>query len=157
MANVAANYAQIHQLFSSGCFNAAWDLLEKTDRTPGEDEQLVLLAHASLWHWTRREDCSAQNLSVGYWQLSRIFAVLKQADNARRAGTQSLAYSEGLDPFYAGYAHEALARAALVANEPATTRTHLAEAQRLAAAIVDEDPQAMLQKDLAELASALPQ
>lgn len=39
-----------HRYFSAGCFNRAWDLMEKSSRTPEEDEQMIRLALASHWH-----------------------------------------------------------------------------------------------------------
>ena len=43
---------QAHRYFSTHCFNMAWQLIEKPDRTPEDDEQMIRLAQASLWHWT---------------------------------------------------------------------------------------------------------
>ena len=50
---------------------------------------------------------------LAYWQVSRIYALLGQADNARRYGELCLEVSQepGVQPFYLAYAHEALARA----------------------------------------------
>ncbi len=83
-----------HRYFSAHCFNAAWDLLDKQERTPEENEQMIRLCLASAWHWTQRADCTPTNLSVGYWQASRIYAVLGQGDNARRYGQMCLAASQ---------------------------------------------------------------
>jgi hypothetical protein len=43
-----------HRYFSAHCFNAAWELIEKKDRTPEEDRQMVSLNQASLYHWRGR-------------------------------------------------------------------------------------------------------
>ena len=48
--------AGAHKVFSAEAFNSAWDLIEKADRTPEDDELMISLAHASAWHWTQRED-----------------------------------------------------------------------------------------------------
>jgi hypothetical protein len=45
---------------------------------------MIRLSLASHWHWTQREDCAVTNISVAYWRTSRIYAVLGQAENARR-------------------------------------------------------------------------
>ena len=79
-----------HKYFSTFCFNSAWDLMDKSERTAAEDEEMLRLSLASTWHWSQREDCTQANLSVGYWQTSRIYATLGQADNARRHGQLSL-------------------------------------------------------------------
>ena len=47
-----------HKYFSVNCFNLTWELIDKPDRTPKDNEQMVRLAQASLWHWTQRPDCT---------------------------------------------------------------------------------------------------
>ena len=42
-----------HKYFAAQCFNAAWDLIEKSDRSPEEDEQMIQLTQTSNWHWTQ--------------------------------------------------------------------------------------------------------
>lgn len=139
-----------HKYFSADCFNKAWDLIDKPDRTPEEDEQMLLLSMASAWHWTQREDCQPTNLSVAYWQISRIYALLRQADNARRYGQMCLDVSRGKDiqPFYLGYAYEALARAEMVAGEQAEMQSYLEKAKQAAARVIDAESKAMLLADL---------
>ena len=56
-----------HRYFSAHCFNRAWELIEKTGRTPAEDEEMLRLSLAATWHWTQRPDCTSTNLSIGYW------------------------------------------------------------------------------------------
>jgi hypothetical protein len=58
-------------------------LIEKRDRTPEEDEQMIRLNQASLWHRTQREDCISTNLSIGYWQAARIYTLLGRIEAAR--------------------------------------------------------------------------
>jgi hypothetical protein len=109
------------------------------------------LGQASIFHWTRRPDCTDRNMSIGYWQVSRIAAILGHAAEARRHGETCLAYSGALDPFYQGYAHEALARAALVACDAARAAEHLAKAEALLAEVTDKESRDLLTPDLAEL------
>ena len=143
-----------HRHFSSHFFNAVWDLLEKPERTPEEAEKMISLSHASLAHWRERTDCRPRNLSVGYWQLSRVYAVAGQPENAWRYGRLCLDISGGEPPFYNGYAQEALARAALLMGDQPAFETHLADARRLAAAVTDEGERALLENDLRQLAAA---
>ncbi len=144
--------SRAHRWFSADCFNRVWSLLEKPDRTAEDNERMISLAHASLAHWRERTDCTAHNLSIGYWQVSRVYAVLGQAENARHYGQLCLALSVGEAPFYLGYAHEALARAEKLAGNAAAARHHLAEARRLAALVTDPGERAALEQDLAGLA-----
>ena len=75
-----------HKYFSAECFNRAWDYIDKPVRTSEEDDRMLQLSLASLWHWTQREDCTPTNLSIGYWQVARVYALMRQADNARHYG-----------------------------------------------------------------------
>jgi tetratricopeptide (TPR) repeat protein len=142
-----------HKYFAVECFNRAWDLIDKPDRTAEEDEAMIRSSLASIWHWTQRKDCTATNLSVGYWQTSRIYALLGQADNARRYGQLCLDVSQGDEilPFYLGYAHEALARAESVAGNREKMEEYLREARRVADTVPDPDGRKYLLDDLASI------
>ena len=137
-----------HRYFAAECFNRAWDLIDKPDRTPEEDEDMIRLNQASLYHWSQREDCTNRNLSVGYWQASRIYALLGQADNARRYGELCLRYSQDEDAFYLGYAYEALARAESVAGQGEKAARYLQDAHGQLAQISDAEERELLEKDL---------
>lgn len=141
--------AAAHRHFAAACFNGVWDLLERPNRTPDDDVRLLAAAHASLWHWLQRPDCTPRNLSVGYWLLSRVQAVLGNGVEARRYGLLSLAAAAVEPPFYQGYAHEALARAARVAGDSSLAELHLAEARRFAEQVAEADERTLLENDLA--------
>ncbi len=143
--------ASAHRYFSTTCFNAAWELIVKEDRTGEDDQEMMQLNQASIWHWTQREDCTDKNLSIGYWQASRIHALLGFADAARRYGQLSLGYGKDQGPFYHGYAYEALARAELVAGDMDKTREYLAQAADLAAMVEKEEDKKYLLADLATI------
>jgi hypothetical protein len=113
---------------------------------------MLLLSQASLWHWTQRPDCTPKNLSIAHWQLSRIHALLGDADNALVSAKKSLRYSEGAPPFFIGYAHEALARSAAAAGDDAARTRHLDEAERYLAQVSNERDAALLRADLQSLA-----
>ncbi len=142
-----------HRYFAVECFNRAWDLIDKTERTPAEDEQMIRLCQSSLFHWSRREDCTDQNMSIGYWQASRAYALAGRSGEALCYGQLSLAFSNTGDipPFYVAYAHEALARAHSVAGNRDKTESHLSEARRLTEEVSDADSKQMLLDDLATI------
>jgi tetratricopeptide (TPR) repeat protein len=139
-----------HKYFSADCFNKAWELIEKHDRTSEEDEHMLRLSMASAWHWTQREDRQPKNMSIAYWQIARIYALLQQAENARRYGQMCLDVSLGEDipPFYLGYAYEALARAEMVAGDHEQTQHYLEDAHHAADRVKDAESKAMLLADL---------
>ncbi len=141
-----------HRYFSTACFNAVWSLIDKPDRSLDDDESMISLAHAAIWHWTQREDCSPRNLSIGYWQLSRVYALIGQGERARYYGDRCLAVSRDEEPFYLGYAHEALARAAAVLQDGDEMAEHLRQARDLAEAVSDVEEKKILMADLETVA-----
>jgi hypothetical protein len=142
-----------HAYFAAECFNRAWDYIDKPRRKKGEDDQMLQLSLASLWHWTQRKDSTATNLSVGYWQVSRVYALLRQPDNARHYGVLSLqaAQEEGVQPFYLGYAYEALARAEMVAGNEDEMEKHLILAHQIAATLTNPEEKKQLLRDLSKI------
>jgi len=152
-ANPPFDLAQAHRYFSADCFNKTWELIEKESRTPEENEQMLLRCQASLWHWTQRPDCKPQNLSVGYWQMSRVLAIRGDIVAAAEAGMKSLKYAENEPPFYRGYAYEACARAAWILvdrdqRHRANFEKLIEKARACAAEVTDAEDRAVLEKDL---------
>jgi hypothetical protein len=137
-----------HRYFSAKCFNNAWDLIEKTDRSPEEDRLMVTLNQASLYHWLQRPDCSPKNLSVGYWQASRIQALLGNVTEARRCAEICQEYSETLAPFYRAYALEAFARAEALNGNRLHADEYLNQARELAEQVEDKEERDLLLNDL---------
>jgi hypothetical protein len=145
---------EAHRHFAATCFNDCWTWFDRQERRPDEDDAMLLSAFASLWHWTRRQDTTARERSVGWWQCSRAAALAGLPELARHCGRRCLAAAEALgeQPFYLGYAQEALARAELTAGQREQAAGHLAQARTLAAQVVDADERAMLEADLEALA-----
>lgn len=141
--------AAAHKYFSADCFNRAWDLIDNPVHSTEEERMMVLLNQASLYHWSQRPDNNAKSQSIGYWQASRIQALLKNPVEARRHADISLEFSRALEPFYLGYAYEALARAASLAGNRAEFEKFLSEARNLAQTVTSQEDRDALLKDLA--------
>jgi DNA-binding transcriptional MerR regulator len=137
---------------AAGLFNETWTLLERTDRTPAEDDRMINAAHASRFHW---EDVGEPvNLAVGEWQISRVYAVLGRAEPALYHANRSLELcrDHGIGDFSLAYAYEALARAHLVAGDR-TTATRFTELAREAGeTIAEEEDRELLTQDLEAIA-----
>lgn len=144
--------AAAHRFFAASCFNHTWELLDRPARTADESEAMIACCLASLWHWRCCADCTPQNLSIGYWLASRVYAVLGQASNAWRYGELCLEVSHQESPFYLGYAYEALARAAKLGGDASLQQRYYKQAVELAARLPEGDEREMLLKDLCELA-----
>lgn len=137
-----------HRHFSADNFNKTWEYIEKSDRSQDEAMEMLHSAVASLWHWTQRDDATADNLSVGYWQVSRVYNLIKQPNNARTYGLLSLRYAEKLDAFFKGYAYETLARAEMQTGNRVPMYFYLNKAHEMAGQVSDEEDRQLLLKDL---------
>ena len=147
--------AAAHHYFAAYCFNAAWDLIEKPDRTADDDRMMLALAYASMFHWSRRPDCDDRRRAVGHWQASRVQALLGQGDEAWREAETCLGLSGALAPFHLGYAYEALARAALVRGDEAQAATWLEKARTEADQVIKAEDRALLAADLQDIGRLL--
>ena len=150
MATITTDLDQeaAHRFFAAHCFNEAWVLLRKRDRTRAEEIQLIALAHTSLYHWSHRPDVSRQNYAIAYWQLARVYAACGQGENARWWGLLCEEFSTGEGAFYEGYACEALARAASVLGDSEGLKRYRAEARAFAAEVTEPDERATLLEDV---------
>ncbi len=143
--------AAAHCHFAPVGFNRAWELLDKPARTPAENDEMLLAAMASLWHWGQREDCAPRNRAVGYWLVSRVQAAQGNGLEARRFAARSAMHAAGEPAFFMAYAHEALARAGRILNDEEAVQRHLAEARRLLAEVTDAEERQLLEADLTTL------
>ena len=98
-------------------FNHIWTLLEKTDRTPAEDDEMIHCAHASRYHWG--EVGEGVNLARYEWQCSRVYAVLGRSEPALWHARRCVALNEanGTADWDIASAYEAMARAHLAAGD----------------------------------------
>jgi hypothetical protein len=142
-----------HKHFSTMCFNQAWDLIEREVRTPDEEEQMLNLSMASLWHWTQRPDCTNKELSIGYWQIARVYAITGRPENATWYAEKCREVTEDaeLPPFYLGYAYEALARAAMAGRDKQAAMEYIAQARELAKQEQSDEDRQLLLDDLATI------
>jgi hypothetical protein len=140
-----------HRQLAAQLFNETWTYLEKGDRTQEEDDRMLHGAHASRYHWGLVGE--PVNLAAGEWQCSRVYAVLGRPEPSLHHARRSLEVAEenGLSDFYVAAAHEAVARAHLVAGEREDGLRHAEEARRIGQRITDTEDHDILFADLATL------
>jgi hypothetical protein len=130
--------AEFHRKTAVACFNGTWDFLDKKNRTREEDMQMLLGAHTSRYHWGHIGN--AHNFAIGDWQISRVYAALKQPalalvfaraslDNCERNGLKDLLLS----------AYEGMARAHATANEMGEAKRYLEMARKQLELVKDEE------------------
>jgi hypothetical protein len=130
-------------------FNHVWTLMDKADRTPDEDAQMLHAAHASVHHWSKAG--TEINLARGEWQVSRVYTVLSRGEPALWHAQRCLELCTRIaaKDWDLGYAHEAMARAYAVLGDLDASRDHVTAAR--AVPIADADDKEPLDKDLATI------
>ena len=139
-----------HRGLGGSCFNSTWDYLDKAQLESDEIEEMIHVAHASFWHWTQVEDHTPTNISVGTWQLSRVYAVANLPERAMYFAERCIRVSKENDipPFYTAYAHEAMARANKTAGDLEAARDNIEKAKKFAEEVEEKEDQKAILDDL---------
>lgn len=139
-----------HKQLAVNCFNIVWDLLDLNERTKDEEERMIHLAHVSFYHWTQVEDHTPTNLSIGYWQLSRVYGTVKNGERSLFYAERCVEVSEEnkLAPFYIGYAYEALSRSHALLGQHDLSKKYYEMALKCTNDVVVESSKELLLKDL---------
>jgi hypothetical protein len=132
---------------AGAAFNAAWEYLDKPDRTEAETAQMLTLAHGSRHLWS--DIGGPREWSIGDWQIARAYAAAGAGALARLYAQSALMHAtdHAADPFIIAAAHEGLARACAVDHLPEAA-THAATARRLAEALADAEDRDVILSDL---------
>ncbi len=142
------NQAELHHHFSKHCFNRASELMEQSHRTQEETKDMVNYSLASLFHWSKRADCTQQQKSIGCWQISRCYTLAGDLDQGERYGKLCLKFSMDEQPFYLGYAYEALARIASLKGNNQDKIHYLNKAKYQLKIITNPEEKSLLISDL---------
>jgi DNA-binding transcriptional MerR regulator len=142
-----------HRQLGVDAFNHVWTLLEKEERTPAEDDELLHEAHASTYHWLKAPECRPENRARGEWICSRVHAVLGRGEPALHHARRCLELCEehGIGDFDLAYAYEALARAHGVSGDEEGSRRHLGLARDAGSAITDPEDRELFESDMQDL------
>jgi len=142
-----------HRRLGIDLFNKTWTLMEKEERTPHDDDEMLHCAHASAYHWLQVG--TDANRARGEWQCSRVHAILEQPEGAIYHGARCLAIvqesPEAMEEFDLPAAYEALARAHAVAGLSDEASRYLELGKTEAAKIADEDDRAIIETDLSTI------
>ncbi|MBS4200906.1 hypothetical protein KHA93_14815 [Bacillus sp. FJAT-49732] len=144
-----------HKQLAASCFNKVWNFLDKEDLSSEEKEEMIHLCHSSFWHWTQVQEHTKQNLSIGYWQLSRVYAVVGQGESALDYAKRciSIGLEASLEPFYIGYGYEAAARAYSVLQQSDNCQEMMNRAYEYVEKVTNIESKQLLLKDLNTVAN----
>jgi hypothetical protein len=142
-----------HKKFAVDCFNLAWSLMEKKDRTKDEDDRMVHAAHASRFHWG--EIGTPVEFERGEWQISRVYSVLKRSQPALYHAKRCLEICRENDigDWDIAFAYEGMARACAVAGQEEESRKYIEPAQKAGEQIKEKEDRDYLPSELRTIAS----
>lgn len=136
-------------------YNSSWALMEQSDRSPKQDDELVHHVHASMYHWLQARECEPKHRARGEWLCSRAYAVLGRAEpalhHARRCFELCEQHADNVEDWDLAFAYEALARANRVAGNEDEARRCEQRGRELAGAITDPEDKEIVLKDYATL------
>ncbi|CRK55605.1 hypothetical protein [Alloactinosynnema sp. L-07] len=138
-----------HRELARTLFNSVWDLLDRTDRGPADDDRMIHMAHASRYHWG--EVGTAQNLIRGEWQCARVYAVLGRSEPALWHGQRALALCKehGVLVGLIGAARDGVRSGDGLVGEAKVEVGHVDKANEVS--IADPEDRDHLKKDLASV------
>ncbi len=110
---------QANRWFAVQLNNRAWDLLESTDRSDTEADEMIHAAHASVYHWLQVG--TAANYARAMCLLANVYAALGRATEAVRYAGRCVELTEAnaadLADWDFAFAYDCLARARAAAGD----------------------------------------
>ncbi len=140
-----------HRWFAVACNNRAWDLTVQPSRSPADDREMLLAAHAAAFHWSKvGTPLNGMRAEV---LLAHVHALRGQGAEALRYARQVLTFCENnaCEDWDLAFAQLELALAMSVAQDPAGHRRHFLLAQTQGAAIKDAEERAVFLTELARI------
>ncbi|MCY0903252.1 MAG: hypothetical protein OWU32_13910 [Firmicutes bacterium] len=145
----------VHRQLAADLFNSTWELMDKSDRTPIENERMIHMAHASRYHWDRVG--KPVHFARGEWLISRAYTLVNRGESALYHAFASLRWCAEYDlgAFDVGFAHEAIARAYAVQGAIARRDAHVELAIQAAQSVDAELDRTWLVKNIQGVPSLL--
>jgi tetratricopeptide (TPR) repeat protein len=141
-----------HRRLGVELYNGTWELIERQDRTPDEDDEMLDRAHASAYHWLHAAGATVANRARSQWLCSRVHAVAGQPEGAIHHARRCLAlveeHGDEMEDWDLAAAHEALARAHLAAGDVDEARSHFERARAETATIANPHDAEHIEADL---------
>lgn len=140
---------EAHRYFAQSTNRRVWDLLQKPNRSPAENDEMLHAAHASAYHWGVAGTVVHQQRAE--WLLSRVHVVLGHGNESLRHAQRCFELTEAnrgmMQDFDIAYAFEGLARAQAILGDHKLAEEFLVLAEQAGNAIVDEEDRSIFLGD----------
>ncbi|MBN2464864.1 hypothetical protein JXD38_04490 [candidate division WOR-3 bacterium] len=131
--------AELHKKLAIDTFNETWNYIDKKDRTPEDDAEMLHLIHASRYHWGKVG--TALEFARGDQMLSKVYATLKQPELALRFAESCLALCQrnGIADFDIAFAYASMSEAHLLAGSKPEALRYYGLAEQAAEQIAKQE------------------
>ena len=140
---------EAHKYFAKSINGRVWELLQKSNRSPSEDDELLHAAHACAYHW--QFVGTAVHQQRGEWLISRVYVVLGHGNEALRHAQRCFELTESnrnlMQDFDIAYAFEGMARAQAMLGDHRIAKEFLVLAQQAGDAIANEEDKSIFMGD----------
>lgn len=139
---------EIHQQLGVDLFNQSWDILLKENRGREDEDKLLNMVHASLYHW--RQVGAPINILRGEWMICHVYTLLEHKESALYHAENVLRLMEEQKPtdWDLAYCYEAMARVQALLGNKAAFEKYYALAVEAGEAIVAQGDRQQFESDL---------
>ena len=141
---------EAQEMFAKSSFNGIWPVLDKEDRSELEDEEMLLRAFTSMYHWTQIG--TQVQRQRGCWMISKAYQALGRGELAlewaQKCQDITEEYPQEMQDFDLAFAQESLARANALLGELEQAQTHYQSAVDLGREIADPEDREIFEGDL---------
>jgi hypothetical protein len=133
-----------HRRFAVLCNNQAWDLIEKPEHTAAECREMLYLAYASAYHWSKVGKPVHQ--ARAEITLAHALSLIGKGDLAMQYAQSAMAFFEtgSGEDWDLPFAHLEVALAAATTGDHEQHSRHYARAHALTESVEEEEDRAVL-------------
>ena len=141
----------VHKYFGVELNGLVWRLLDKTDRSPEDEDNMITCAYASLYHWSMVG--KPENLQRGEWLISHVYAILNMHSFAFHHASKCLDITEEnqLQGFDRAFAFEAMARSSALIKDKERYEIYYQKALETAKTLENEEEKKIVMDTLEDI------
>jgi hypothetical protein len=142
---------QWHRTFAVAAFNRSWELIDKPDRSPAENAELLTTVFASRFHWELIGN--DENKAVGDWQIAHAASHLHLPDVALTFATSALERTQaaGHTDWLLASCYEGMARAHAIAGNRAERDQYVELSRAVLETVDDAEDRKLIESQLATI------
>lgn len=140
-----------HRYFAVECNNRAWHLTAQPERSPAEDQEMLLQAYAAAYHWSQVG--TPLNHMRADLALAHVHALLGQSELALHYAQRSLDFAtqHDVEDWDLAFAHAEMAHATAAAGDVERHGEHYAAALACGEKIADEEDRRIFFEEFARI------